>query len=456
MNPNIFREYDIRGIVGSDLTLEVVELLGRGFGTYLLRNTEGRAVTVGYDIRLSSPDFCRAITKGLTSTGCDVIDIGLVGTPQVYFSLFELNPAGGVMITGSHNPAEFNGFKLCVGKTTLHGQQIQEIRQLIENNDFIEGNGSVSTADVITPYINLLKNKIKISGKKPKVVIDCGNGSGGLVAPKLIKELGCDLIELYCEPDGNFPNHHPDPTVPKYLVDLIATVKREQADVGIAYDGDADRIGVVDEQGNILWGDELMIIYSRDILNKNPGATIIYEVKCSQNLGQDITKHGGRPIMWRTGHSLIKKKMKEEGAALAGEMSGHMFFADDYFGYDDAIYASCRLLQIISNSDQKLSQMLADVPKTYSTPEIRVECADEEKFSIIEELKTYFKKSYEVIEVDGARIVFSDGWGLVRASNTQPVLVLRFEAGSESGLTEIKKIVLNKLAEYPAVSLKDI
>ncbi len=456
MNPNIFREYDIRGIVGSDLTPEVVELLGKGFGTYLQRNTEGRAVTVGYDIRLSSPDFCRAITKGLTSTGCDVIDIGLVGTPLVYFSLFELNPAGGVMITGSHNPAEFNGFKLCVGKTTLHGQQIQEIRQLIENNDFIEGNGSVSKADVATPYTNLLKNKIKLSGKKPKVVLDCGNGSGGVVAPKLLKELGCDLIELYCEPDGNFPNHHPDPTVPKYLVDLIAAVKREQADVGIAYDGDADRIGAVDEEGNILWGDELMIIYSRDILNKKPGATIIYEVKCSQNLGQDITKHGGRPIMWRTGHSLIKKKMKEEGAALAGEMSGHMFFADDYFGYDDAIYASCRLLQIISNSDQKLSQMLADVPKTYSTPEIRVECADEEKFNIIEELKTYFKESHEVIDVDGARIVFPDGWGLVRASNTQPVLVLRFEAGSESGLAEIKKTVLDKLAEYPAILLKDI
>jgi phosphomannomutase/phosphoglucomutase len=455
MNPHIFREYDIRGLVDKDLTPEVVELLGKGFGTYLQRNTQGRVVTVGYDIRLSSPEFCRAICKGIASTGCNVINIGLSATPLLYYSLFELNPDGGVMITGSHNPPEFNGFKLCMGKTTLYGEQIQQVRQIIEDQDFIAGVGQISEADVIASYINLLKNKIKL-GRKLKVVIDCGNGSAGIVAPQLIKELGCELVELYCEPDGHFPNHHPDPTVPKFIADLIATVKQEQADVGIAYDGDADRIGVVDEQGNILWGDQLMILYSRDILAHRPGATIIYEVKCSQNLGQDVSRHGGKPIMWKTGHSLIKQKMKEEGAALAGEMSGHMFFADDYFGYDDAVYASCRLLQLLSHTDQPLSQMLADVPKTYSTPEIRVECADEDKFHIIEEIMSYFKERYEVIDVDGVRIVFPDGWGLVRASNTQPVLVLRFEAGSETGLSEIKQTVLNKLAEYPAVSLKDI
>jgi phosphomannomutase/phosphoglucomutase len=455
MNPNIFREYDIRGIVGEDLTPEVVELLGRGFGSYLQRQTQGRAVTVGYDIRLSSPEFCQALIRGLVSTGCEVIDIGLVTTPLLYYSLFELDPAGGVMITGSHNPPEFNGFKLCVGKTTLYGQQIQEVRHVIEQQDFVEGEGKVSRADLITPYIDLLKSKIKLD-RKLKVVIDCGNGSASVVAAPLMKDLGCELVELYCEPDGRFPNHHPDPTIPEYLADLIAAVKREQADVGIAYDGDADRIGVVDERGQILWGDQLLIIYSRDILEREPGATIIYEVKCSRNLEREIARRGGRPLMWKTGHSLIKQKMKQEGAALAGEMSGHMFFADDYFGYDDAVYASCRLLQIISHSDQPLSQMLADVPRTYSTPEIRVDCADEEKFRIIEELSSYFKKRYQVIDVDGARIIFPDGWGLVRASNTQPVLVLRFEAGSEAGLAEIRQTVLGKLAEHPAVTLKGL
>ncbi len=452
MNQHIFREYDIRGIVGSDLTSELVELIGKAFGTYIQGDGQTKTLTVGYDIRLSSVDFCNAITQGLISTGCNVIQIGLSTSPLLYYSLFKLNPDGGVMITGSHNPPEFNGFKLCVGHTTLYGEQIQKVRQIIESGNFLSGNGKVTKADLIRSYIDMVKEKIHLK-RKLKVALDCGNGSGGILAPQLIKELGCELTELYCEPDGNFPNHHPDPTVPKYLTDLINTVKQQKADVGIAYDGDADRIGIVDNAGNILWGDQLMILYSREILSRKPDSTIIFEVKCSKTLGEDIKKHGGRPIMWRTGHSLIKKKMKDEKAELAGEMSGHMFFADNYFGYDDAVYASCRVLQILADSDKPLSAMLSDVPKTYSTPEIRVECADSEKFRIISEVKAYFKSKYEVIEVDGARVVFPDGWGLVRASNTQPVLVLRFESDTEAGLEEIKKIILDKLSEYKAVSL---
>jgi phosphomannomutase/phosphoglucomutase len=361
-------------------------------------------------------------------------------TPLLYFSLFQLPVEGGVMITASHNPSEYNGFKLCVGTEAIYGEEIQKVRQMIQMDQFVQKpKGKLSTqSDVIQKYMDYVRERIQL--KKPvTAVIDAGNATASLVAPQLLRSLGCHLFELYCTPDGHFPNHHPDPTVPENLKDLIATVKREKAQVGLAYDGDSDRLGVVDEKGNILWGDQLMIIFSRDILSRKPGSTIIFDVKCSQTLGQDIQKQGGKPLMWKAGHSLIKAKMKETGAVVAGEMSGHLFFADEYFGYDDAIYASIRLLRILSYADMPLSQFLANVPKMYSTPEIRVDCPDETKFQVVESVKQVYQGKYPIIDVDGVRVNFGDGWGLVRASNTQPALVLRFEANTEKRLNEIQR-----------------
>ena len=348
------------------------------------------------------------------------------------------------MVTGSHNPPEFNGLKISVGKSTIFGEQIQDLRRLIEKGKFASGQGKVSQSEIIKPYQDHIKNNIQLK-KKMKVVIDAGNGTAGLVAGPLLRALGCEVGELYCDVNGRFPYHFPDPTIPENLKDLIEFVKKTKADTGIGYDGDADRIGVVDDQGNILWGDQLMILFSRDILKSRKGATFIAEVKCSQNLFEDVQHHGGKAIMWKTGHSLIKEKMKNEKAVLGAEMSGHLFFADRYFGYDDAIYASCRLVELLSRTDQKLSQLLQDVPKTSITPEIRVDCPDEIKFQVVEKVKEELEKTYPIIDVDGVRVQFGDGWGLVRASNTQPVLVLRFEASTEKRLTEIKKWVEDKV-----------
>ncbi|HBA27183.1 MAG TPA: phosphomannomutase [Nitrospinae bacterium] len=453
MNPLIFREYDIRGMVGKDLTPDVVREIGRGYGT-MMRNLGKRHVTVGRDNRLSSKDFRDAIVDGILSTGIDVTDCGLIPTPLLYFSLFHLPVDGGVQITGSHNPPEFNGFKLCVGKTTIHGKEIQHVREIIESGKLSQGKGTLKEYDIITPYLEMVKSKIKLN-KKLKVVLDGGNGTSGLIAPKLLRDLGCEVTELYCNLDGNFPNHFPDPTVVKNLTDLIKKVKSEKADVGIGYDGDADRIGVVDNDGNIIWGDQLMIIFARDILKRKKGAKVVFEVKCSQNLGNDIKKHGGIPIMWAAGHSLIKDKMLKENAEFGGEMSGHIFFKDGYFGFDDAIYASLRLLLILSNTNQKITEMLSDVPKTFTTPEIRVDCPDEEKFEIVKNITADFKKEYDVIDIDGARVIFNGGWGLIRASNTQPVLVVRFEAETEEKLEDFKKILYQRLNKFPALkSLK--
>ena len=449
MNPLIFREYDIRGMVGKDLTPDVVREIGRGYGT-MMRNLGKRHVTVGRDNRLSSKDFRDAIVEGILSTGIDVTDCGLIPTPLLYFSLFHLPVDGGVQITGSHNPPEFNGFKLGVGKTTIHGKEIQHVREIIESGKLSQGKGTLKEYDIITPYLEMVKSKIKLN-KKLKVVIDGGNGTSGLIAPKLLRDLGCEVTELYCNLDGNFPNHFPDPTVVKNLTDLIKKVKDEKADVGIGYDGDADRIGVVDNDGNIIWGDQLMIIFARDILKRKKGAKVVFEVKCSQNLGNDIKKHGGIPIMWAAGHSLIKDKMLKENAEFGGEMSGHIFFKDGYFGFDDAIYASLRLLLILSNTNQKITEMLADVPKTFTTPEIRVDCPDEEKFEIVKKITSDFKKEYDVIDIDGARVIFNGGWGLIRASNTQPVLVVRFEAETEKKLEDFKKILYQRLNKFPAL-----
>ena len=443
INPQIFREYDIRGVVHQDLTPDIVRRLGQGFGTHMA-HLGRRDLVVGRDGRLSSKTFEQALIEGLISTGCHVIDIGLCPTPVYYFSVFHFDKDGGMVVTGSHNPPEFNGFKVSVGKSTIFGEEIQNLRRLIEKAEFVVGQGSLSKKEIIRPYQDYIKKNITIE-KRMKVVIDAGNGTAGVVAGPLLKDLGCELEELYCEVDGRFPNHFPDPTIPGNLKELIERVKKNQADVGIGYDGDADRIGVVDDQGNIIWGDQLMILFSREILKGKKGATFVAEVKCSQNLFNDIEKNGGRAIMWRTGHSLIKEKMKEEKAALGGEMSGHIFFADRYFGYDDAIYASCRLIELLSKTDKRLSQLLSDIPKTFITPEVRVDCPDEIKFKVVENVKESLRKDYPVIDVDGVRVKFEDAWGLVRASNTQPALVLRFEALTEKRLEEIKKFVEDKV-----------
>jgi phosphomannomutase/phosphoglucomutase len=389
---------------------------------------------------LSSEAYLNAIAEGIRATGIDVIDIGLCATAMLYYSIRHLKTDGGVMITGSHNPPEFNGFKICIGPDTIYGDQIQELRKIMERAGYPRGSGALSHRDITQSYEDYLVNNVKV---RPglKIVVDAGNGVGGLFALPIFRRLGCEISDIYCEPDGRFPHHFPDPTIPENLKDLIALVKEKKADVGIAYDGDADRIGAVTDEGKILWGDELLLLFSRFILAKNPGAAIIGEVKCSQKLYDDIAAHGGRPIMWKAGHSLIKGKMKQEKALLAGEMSGHLFFADRYFGYDDAIYASIRLLEILSLSGQKLSNILADVPITFSTPEIRVACPDHVKFQVVEEAKTHFRKDFKIIDIDGVRIPFADGWGLIRSSNTQPVLVLRFEATTEERLRAIRQMV---------------
>ncbi|MFQ5673894.1 MAG: phosphomannomutase/phosphoglucomutase [Nitrospinales bacterium] len=454
MNPEIFREYDIRGVVGKDLTADTVELIGKAAGTYI-RRQGGKTLTLGRDMRNSSTEFHDALSKGLLSTGCDVIDIGVVPTPVSYFSLHHLKPDGGIMITGSHNPPEFNGFKISVGLHSLYGKQIKALKQIIDDGEFEQGDGRMETRDVMEDYMNAVCRVIQLA-RPVKVVVDGGNGCFGIVGGKLLKRLGQNPVELYCEPDGNFPNHHPDPTVPKYLTDLIARVKSEKAELGIGFDGDADRIGAVDAAGNIIWGDQLLVLFARDILQRNPGATIVGEVKCSQNLFDDIKKHGGVPVMSAAGHSLIKKKMRETQALLAGEMSGHICFSDNFFGFDDAIFAACRLLQIVASSDQDLSQMLADLPKTWYTPEIRVACPDDRKFQIVKQLTDYFRSHYDVIDVDGVRVNFGDGWALARASNTQPVLVLRLEAKSSQRLQELKTILREQLVKYEPLKNIDL
>ncbi|MBI3952313.1 MAG: phosphomannomutase/phosphoglucomutase [Acidobacteria bacterium] len=450
MNPHVFREYDIRGIVERDLTDDWVYNLGRACGTHYRRNGVSR-VSLARDGRESSPHLRDLLSRGLMETGCDVVDIGMVPTPLLYFSLFTLGVGGGIMITGSHNPPEYNGFKVALGKTTVYGQEIQVLRHIMEADDFVTGErGSLTEQEIIPMYHQHVMSTLRLGPRRHKVVIDAGNGVGGFVAVPLYRQMGFEVIELYCEPDSTFPHHHPDPTVVENMQDLIATVRKEQADVGIAFDGDADRIGVVDEQGKIMWGDQLVIIFSREILKEQPGATFISEVKASQTLFDDVARHGGRPIMWKVGHSPIKAKMKEEHAAMAGEMSGHIFFADRYFGYDDAIYAGARLLEILSNADWRVSQLLEGVPPMMTTPEIRVECPDEKKFRVVEQLATDFKKDHQVIDIDGARILFDGGWGLVRASNTQPALVLRFEATDQERLQKIRSTVEEKVWQLMA------
>lgn len=453
INPQIFREYDVRGIVDQDLNEETVELLGKGYGTYV-QSFGHREVVVGRDNRPSSGPYRDALIRGLTSTGCDVIDVGELPTPVFYFSLHEYGKQAGVMITGSHNPPRYNGFKLFEGHGTIYGGEIQKLKTVIEEGDFAAGEGSRSSASPTTAYIGHILKDIKMIDRPLKVVVDAGNGVGGKVAPRLLKEIGCDVIELYCDLDGNFPNHFPDPTVPANLEDLRTTVLRENADMGVSFDGDADRLGAVADDGSIIWGDQLMILFSRDILKRHPGGTIIFEVKCSQALVEDIEAHGGVPLMWKTGHSLIEAKIRQEKALLAGEMSGHIYFADRYFGYDDAIYAACRLAEFVAGGDAGLSRLLSDTPRYYATPEMRIESGEVEKFEIVEAVREEFSHDHEIIDIDGVRVVFPDGWGLVRASNTSPVVVVRCEARTPERRDEIQQLILSKLKRFPSVAAK--
>lgn len=445
MNPHVFREYDVRGVVDKDLYEEFVVNLGRSIGTYALQN-KIKTMTVGRDCRLSSDAYHQYLIYGLNAAGIDTIDIGLCATPMLYFSIRHCNAGGGVMITGSHNPPEFNGFKICIGYDSIYGAQIQELRNIMETNAYASGKGAASTKEITKEYQNHLFHNVKVT-KKLKIVLDAGNGVGGKFALPILEKMGCDITCLYCDPDGRFPHHFPDPTVEENLKDIIALVLQKKADLGIAFDGDADRIGVISDTGEIIWGDKLLLLFARYILKENPQATIIGEVKCSQVLYDGIKKYSGRPIMWKAGHSLIKAKMKEEKALLGGEMSGHLFFADRYFGYDDAIYAAVRLLEILSQTDQKMSDLLSDVPKTFATPEIRVDCDDDKKAAVVERIKNHYRNTPGIIDIDGIRVPFKDGWALVRCSNTQPVIVLRFEASSAESLQRIRGEVENLLKE---------
>ncbi len=450
INPQIFRQYDIRGVAERDLTNETVELLGKAFGTYVKKSGSSK-VLVGRDNRLSSSRLRDAITRGLLTAGCDVSDIGLVVTPMLYYSRVHFGIDGGVMITGSHNPPDENGFKIALGSGTIYGDEIQKLKDIMVTGNFTSGPGRLEELDMLSPYLAMLKYNILLGPRKLKVAVDCGNGTASLFAQQILEAWGCEVIPLYCESDGSFPNHQPDPVKTANLAELRKAVVENNADAGLAFDGDADRIGVVDESGGIIWGDLLMCLYWREIMAKHPGAQAIIEVKCSQALVDEVVRLGGRPFFYKTGHSLIKAKMKEIGAIFTGEMSGHMFFADEFYGFDDAYYAAGRLLRVLSNSQEPLSKILAEVPKYYSTAETRVPGPDQDKFKVVHGMVEQFKREYEVIDVDGLRVLFGDGWGLVRASNTQPVLVARCEAKTPKGLQRICDTMQEALAGFPEV-----
>jgi phosphomannomutase/phosphoglucomutase len=446
ISQTIFRQYDVRGIVGQDLTDEVAYGLGRGYAALLAERGITGAVAVGRDNRPSGDALRDALVRGLIECGVDVVDVGVVPTPLLYWALHHEPVVGGIQITGSHNPAEYNGFKMCLGAGSLHGADIQALYQLIIGGHFPSGQGRVRHTEVIDRYVADIVAKIgplrHQDGTPLKVVYDCGNGAGALVAPQLMQALGVDGIGLFTESDGTFPNHHPDPTVPENLEDCIAAVLAHGAEIGVAFDGDADRIGVVDAQGRIIWGDHILILYARDVLARTgAGQPIIFDVKCSQALMDGIAAAGGQAVMWKTGHSLIKDKMKEMQAPIAGEMSGHMFFSEGFYGHDDALYAAARLLRIIADSGQRIDELLADVPPFVSTPEIRIDTDEATKFAIMRKAVPHFTARYDVIDVDGVRVLFGDGWGLFRASNTQPVIVARYEARTPERLAEIRGIM---------------
>lgn len=448
MNPHVFRQYDIRGHAARDFGDDFVEALGRSLGTFFSKRGLQR-IAVGRDCRLSSPRLYAALSGGLRRTGINVVDIGIGPTPLLYFAVHELDLDGGVQITGSHNPPDENGFKMMVGKGSLYGADIIELRETMQGGRFHEAPlGSLESIDPGPAYVENAKRDIRLGRQNIRFAVDAGNGAGGPLALQTLRALGLDPVPLLCEMDGTFPVHHADPTEPETLEMLRARVLQDGLELGFAYDGDADRVGVIDARGDVIWGDKLMIILSRALLEKHPGATIIGEVKCSQTMYDDIAAHGGRGVLWKTGHSLIKTKMKEEDALLAGEMSGHIFFADRYFGFDDAIYATLRILEILSHSEIPLHEMLSDVPTTFATPEIRIECDDARKFDLVRQVVEHYRPTHPLIDIDGARIQFDAGWALVRASNTQPVLVLRFEAETEKRLASIRDEVESVLGRF--------
>jgi len=444
VNKYIFREYDIRGKVEDDFPPEVVENLGKAFGTFIKR-AGGQEVALSGDVRLTTPALMEYFKTGVLSTGTDIINIGILPTPVNYYSMFKLDVAGAVQITGSHNPPEFNGFKMSRNKKSVFGESIQDLRSIMEKEDYETGEGTEASYDILSDYKRMINSKIDIE-KPLKVVLDCGNAAGALCASEIFNNLNVELTELFCDVDGTFPNHHPDPTVKDNLADLIAKMQTGKYDAGIAFDGDADRIGVVDETGEIIWADQLMAFFLPELIKE--GDEILFDVKCSKSLEEMIIKYGGTPVMWKTGHSLVKQKMLELNCKFGGEMSGHIFFADDYYGYDDAIYVAARLLQTLSRSSKTLSQLREELPQYHSTPEMRLEAkSDEEKFQISRKAVEYFTEHYDCSTVDGVRINFDDGWGLVRASNTQPVIVCRFEASTIERMNEIKNLVISKLKE---------
>ena len=435
----IFRQYDVRGVVDADLTVEAAYAIGGAYAALMRERGVTGEVAIGRDNRPSGDKLRDALVRGLTCAGVSVVDIGVVPTPVLYWSLHHLAVIGGIQITGSHNPPEYNGFKLCFGTESLHGHDLQHLRALIESGAAPKGQGQVRHEALVDRYVADVVTRTGPLARAMKIVYDCGNGAGALVAPQLMRALGLNAVGLFTESDGTFPNHHPDPTVPENLDALIAAVKAEGAEMGIAFDGDADRIGLVDDEGRIIWGDHILILYARDVLSRTGvGQPIIFDVKCSQALTDEITRAGGRAVMWKTGHSLIKDKMKEERAPLAGEMSGHMFFSEGFYGHDDALYGAARLLRIVAASGRTVRELLADVPPFVTTPEIRVECGDDRKFELVDKAVAHFRARHDVIDVDGVRVLFGDGWGLIRASNTQPILVTRYEARSAERLAVIR------------------
>ena len=452
--PEIFKAYDIRGIVGRTLTPEFVERIGHAIGSEARARavqggtgvagdrksgaTSSSRFAVGRDGRLSGPDLVSALARGLNRAGCDVVDIGQVPTPVLYFATYHLGTGSGISVTGSHNPPEYNGLKIMIAGETLSGDAIQGIRRRLERNELVHGEGTLTSVDVHEAYLQRITGDVKLA-RKMRVAVDCGNGVAGAVAPELLRRLGCDLTELYCDVDGNFPNHHPDPSKPENLQELIAVVHKGGYDVGLAFDGDGDRLGVVSPDGSIIWADRQMILFARDVLARNPGGTIIYDVKCSRTLEQAIRDAGGKPLMWKTGHSLIKAKLKETGALLAGEMSGHIFFKERWYGFDDGIYAATRLLELLSRDTRPVAQIFASLPNTVNTPELNLQFAEGEHHAIIQELvKAASFPDAKVSIIDGLRADFADGFGLVRASNTTPVLVFRFEGDTPEALQRIK------------------
>ncbi len=448
VSQHIFREYDVRGIVGEDLTPMVASKVGQAFGSEVGRDLglTHPTVAIGHDNRLSSDELSTAFAEGLVASGARVLDVGLVPTPALYFAVHHLDCDAGIQVTGSHNPPEYNGFKMLTSRGPFYGSAIQEVRRRIANGEFVVGKGSLEARPVLDAYVDDVAGRFKLE-RPVSVVVDCGNGTGSLAAVPLLKRIGARVDALYCKSDGTFPNHHPDPTVDENLVALIERVRETSAELGVAFDGDADRIGAVDENGRIVRGDYLLLIYALDALKRRPGEQVIFDVKCSQVLADRIEQAGGRPIMWKTGHSLIKEKMRETGARIAGEMSGHMFFGDEYYGYDDALYSACRLVAAVSRSSTALSGLLEGIPQLASTPEIRVDCGDTRKFEIVAAAVKHFKRLYEVNDVDGARIILPGGWALIRASNTQPIIVLRFEATDGQRLEEIRAEVAGWLRE---------